>query len=197
MAGDVQTISVELALPVQGLTVGLLSNPDTPNRRFIERSPQRLVVEYTAYSSTAIEGFFVIGTPYTPLDEVEEQVSLRQSAMEASYAGPGFSTPYIPSRGAAGGVAAYRNWRYSEARLRPTMVDHNNRFSVDLTDHLTVTLDRWRLSSALFLVTGATWNVSQGGLDWSVSRDLEELPAHTDWFIIGTSEWDGPDSFAY
>ena len=94
-------------------------------------------------------------------------------------------------------MAAYRNWRYSEARLRPTMVDHNNRFSVDLADHLTMTLDRWRLSSVLFLVTGATWNVSQGGLDWSVSRDLEELPSHTTWFTLDTSTVSGSDVLAY
>jgi hypothetical protein len=60
-----------------------------------------------------------------------------------------------------------------------------------------VTLDRWRLSSALFVVTGATWTVASGGIDWLVSRDLEELPSHTDWFVLDSSAIDGSDILAY
>lgn len=194
--GDVRVIAIDLALPVQGMSVGLVSNPDTPNRRYIERTPQRLVVEYTAFSATAIEGFYVIGTPYTPLDEQEAQVTYRGSGT-AIYSGPSFSTPYIPSQGAAEGIGAYRNWRYSEARMRPAITDRNNRFTADLTDHITVTLDRWRLSSVLFAVTGTTWAVTQTGVDWTVTRDLEEIPSHTAWFTLDSSALDGSDVLAY
>lgn len=195
--GDVRSITVDLALPMYDLRASV-SGTDT-TVRYVERSPQRITLEVSAAAATSVTAVFVLGIPYTPHDELEAQVTTGADAIEGSFAGPTLSTPYIPSAGAAEGVARFRNWRYGEALLRPVLQDHNEfprTLTADLTDHITLSADRWHIDTLLFVTTGCRWSVKQGGLEWVVERDLEEITAHTAWFTLGTSELGGSDILA-
>lgn len=189
-AGEVRTYVLDFAIPISGPTVTIDGSTGATNIivDYIEQRPNRLVVTLRAIAEDDLDLFGVYGTPWLPLDELDEQVeSYASQGAYGVHAGPSFSTPYIPSLGAAQGVGAYRNWRYGDPRLRPTIVDRNNfprTLTADLTDHYTVTLGRWHISSVLFAVTSCRWSVTSGGLDWVATHNLEELPDHTDWFIL-------------
>jgi hypothetical protein len=199
-AGEVRRFVIDFAIPISGPIFDWDATSSYTNfiADLVEQRPQRLIVDLRCLTGDTINYLIVTGTPWSPLDDLTEVAEAYDSQVAYGVrAASTVSTAYIPSRGDAQGVGWYRTWRYGTPRLRPTMTDRNQRFTTDLTDHATVTLDRWRLSSALFLVTGAEWSVAQGGLDWTVSRDLEELPVHTDWFVLDSSAIDGSDILAY
>jgi len=55
---------------------------------------------------------------------------------------------------------------------------------VGITDHLTVTATRWRVTALLFLVRNCRWEVTKGGFEWRSWHELDELPTHTTWFLL-------------
>ena len=198
-AGEIRRIAVDLALPVEGLQFSLTAS-GSPTVRYIERSPQRIVGEVIASAATIVQEVTVIGMPFTPYDEAEVQRSTGDETTEGQYPGPSFGTPYIPSLGDAEGIAEHRNWRYGDARLRPTLVDHNRfprTLTTDVTDHVTLSADRWRIDAVQHVITGCRWEVTQGGLDWRAWHEMEELPTHSAWFILDSSTLDGATVLAY
>jgi hypothetical protein len=189
-AGEVRRYVFDFAIPISGPQVtydgttgatGILLD-------YIEQRPNRLVVELRAVTADDINLFGVVGTPWQPGDEQTETVVAYDSQLaRGNKSGPTIGTGYIPAPGLAAGLGAYRNWRYSTGRMAPQMYDRNNfprTLTADLTDHFTITADRWRISSVLFASVGCRWEVSAGGLDWRAWHDLEELPSHTDWFTL-------------
>jgi len=214
VAGENRRYIFDFALPVSGLSVGLSDESDaiiwygedegtnTIRVEYIESRPNRLVVDLVCETETTVANLEVFGTPWLPLDDLSETVEGHASqAAYGPHAGPGISTAYIPSRAAAEGIGNYRNWRYGDPRLRPTLHLGVGQLAtivaVDPTDHITLSADRWRIDALLFAVRGATWEVVTKGMEWSCQVDLEELPAHTDWFVLDSSELDGTDILAY
>jgi hypothetical protein len=201
--GEVRRITFDFALPVSGpiLHIDGPAGVTTITTTEVEKSPNRYVLDLSASADTVIDYVTVTGTAWTPLDEEEAVVSSGTDAIAGSFPGPGFSTPYIPSAGDAEGLGAYRNWRYGEARMRPTLELGVGQVAtaVQLTPshHITLSADRWRIDSVLFLVLGATWSVSDTGRDWRTTVELEELPAHDDFFVWDTNEWDDSSIWAY
>ena len=200
LAGQSKVITVDLAVPMDDLRAAFsVTAPGDGTIRYIEQSPQRMTFEISAPVDSVFTAVSVTGMPYTPLDEFEAQVTTGTDALEGQYAGPTFSTPFIPSAGAAEGVARYRNWRYGAPLLRPRLTDHNTftrTLTADVTDHLTVSADDWNIDALLFVVTGSRWEVAAGALEWRAFHDLEELRTHTDWFTLGTSSLGGSDILA-
>lgn len=202
-AGEVRRVTFDFALPVSGpiLSIQGPAGTTTITTTEVEKSPTRYVLDLSASADTVIDYVIVTGTPWTPLDEEEAEVVTGSDENFGAYAGPGFSTPFIPAKGDAEGLGAYRNWRYSEPRLRPQLVlgvgQIASVLSANVTQQVSLTATRWNISGITFLVTGVRWDVSAGGLEWHATLDLEELPPHSDWFVWDTSLWDDSTVWAY
>ena len=198
-AGERKRLAVDFAVAVKKPTWSV-TTAGAITIILVEASPTRIVIDVYAGADCTITGVTFSGYPYRPLEEQEVQVLGGSDERAGAYPGPTFGTPYIASAGAAEGIAAYRNWRYGSALLRPTLVDHlafPRTLTADVTDHITLTLDRWKLSSVLFMIRASTWEVVTSGLDWRVWHDLEEIPSHSTWFTLDTSALDGTDVLAY
>lgn len=187
VAGDSLELVIDFAVPVSGPVV-YTGGSATTEVRYREQRPNRVVVDIVTTGAGTVDYLAVAGTPWRALDElVEVRYGSSWDPVTVPYEGPGFATPYIPSKGDAEGLGDHRNWRWGEARLTPTLVSHNTfprDLTIELMDRVTLSADRWRIDGLLFLVTGIRWEVSQGGLDWRVRVDLEELPTHTDWLEL-------------
>lgn len=188
-AGDVRRFVIDFAVPVSGplFDWGATSSVANFVADLVEQRPNRIIVDLRCITADTIDLIAVYGTPWRPLDDLTVTVDAPDSIAAYGVRNEAISSSYVPAEGDARGVGVYRVWRYGTPRVRPSLTDHNNMpraQTADLADHLTVTADRWRLSSVLFVVTGATWTVAQGGLDWVRTLDLEELPTHTDWFTL-------------
>ena len=190
--GDILRIATDYAIPMEDLTLTIALGSGYSGSvvaHEVERSPTRYVVDLFADGNANVVLFQVKGRPWTPYDEQEEQVN--EPGARVLYPGPGWSTPYIPSKGDAEGVGRYRNWRYGEPRLTPTV--HLGIGQIVIAsqvapgDHVTLAADRWRISDVLHLVTGVTVDVTSNARRWDVAAALEELPTHTDWFTLDDS----------
>lgn len=201
--GEVRRIAFDFALPVSGPVMSIQGPAGVTAITVteVEKSPNRYVLDLSAAADTVVDYIIVNGTVWTPLDEEEAIVTSGSGEESGAYPGPGFSTPYIPSAGDAEGLGAYRNWRYGDARLRPTLELGVGQIAtaVQLTPshHITLSAVRWNIDSLLFLVKSVSFSVSSGGLAWSVSADLEELPDHADYFVWDTNVWDDDSIWAY
>lgn len=202
-AGEVRRVAFDFALPVSGpiLSIQGPSGVTAITITEVEKSPNRYVLDLSASADTVVDYLIVNGTVWTPLDEEEAIVSTGSDGLSGSYPGPGFSTPYIPAAGDAEGLGAYRNWRYGEARMRPTVTfgvgQIANAMQLRPTHHVTLTATRWGITALLFIVTGVTFEVTENGLAWKVRADLEELPDHADYFVWDTNAWDDSSIWAY
>ena len=200
--GEVRRIAFDFALPVSGPVMSIQGPAGVTAITVteVEKSPNRYVLDLSAAADTVVDYIIVNGTVWTPLDEEEAIVTSGSGEESGAYPGPGFSTPYIPSAGDAEGLGAYRNWRYGDARLRPTLELGVGQIAtaVQLTPshHITLSAVRWNIDSLLFLVKSVSFSVSSGGLAWSVSADLEELPDHADYFVWDTNAWDDSSVWA-
>ena len=195
-AGEVKRYTFDFAIPVSGPQVLISDEGDAFITAailidYIEQTPTRIVVDLVCVSATTVANLEVYGTPWLPLDDLTETRNgfASQAAYGGIRTGPSINTAYIPAAGDAQGVGDYRNWRFGHPRLRPTLVDlftdtNTRPLTVDLADHLTMSADRWRIDALLFVVQSCRWTVTQGGLEWRSGHDLEELPAHTAWFIL-------------
>jgi hypothetical protein len=190
--GDVLRVECDFAIPMEDVTLTLADDGVYSGAVVayeVERSPTRYVVDLIADGNVRIVLFQVKGRPWTPYDEQEEQVN--EPGARLVYPGPGWSTPYIPSKGDARGVGRYRNWRYGDARLTPTVVLGVGQIviasQVGPTDHVTLAADAWRINDVLHVVRGVTVDVTENARRWDVAVDLEELPTHTDWFTLDDS----------
>lgn len=201
VAGDVERVVIDFAIPVSGAIVLLSDETDTyiwldadtgthtVLVDYIESRPNRLVVDLRCVSADTVSLFEVYGTPWLPLDDLTETTHGYQSqADHGIHPGPTIGTAYIPSKAAAEGIGNYRNWRYGSARLRPTLHlavgQVATTVAVDPADHITLSADRWRIDTLLFLVSGGTWEVRTKGMEWTCQLDIEELPTHTDWLTL-------------
>jgi hypothetical protein len=190
-AGEVRRIVLDFAIPISGMQVYYDGTTGATGIEtdYIEQRVDRLVVDLRCVTDDNVDFFGVVGTPWLPLDDLTATAQEYESqADHGIHPGPTLSTAYVPSKAAAEGIGAYRNWRYGEPRLRPTLHlgigQVATSVAVDPTDHVTLSADRWRIDSLLFMVRGGSWSVTHGGLVWSCDLDLEELPTHTDWFIL-------------
>lgn len=192
-AGETKRIAVDFAIPVAGLAIDTANLPLGVVARTVSSTPTRFVVELTADATSKQANYVgITGTPYKPLDDEEAEVIDHESGLTYGiHSGPAITSPYIPSKGDAEGLGAYRDWRYSAPRMRPELVLHN-RFTelldLDVTSHVTLTATRWRLSAALFVVRALRMVVTQGGLDWRGAFSLEELPTHTTWVTLDDAD---------
>lgn len=201
-AGETRRIVLDFAVPVSGFQLLLSDTTDsyiwfdadtgthTILVDIVEQRPTRLVVDLICITPDVVANFEVYGTPWLPLDDLTETMTDYDSRLlYGAQGGPSLSTAYVASKGSAQGIGAYRNWRYREPRLSPALLgafqtDGIRVLTADVTDHMTVTSTRWNISTVLFIVTGCRWVVSRGGLDWRSEHQMEELPTHTDWFIL-------------
>lgn len=202
--GETRTYTIETTIPMHDMYATVeASGGGGATASVTSYSQDRFRFTFTilADGDVTILGIYVWGTPWLQSDDSEAVVDdLDSQAILGVYPGGSLSTPYIPSLGAAQGVGAYRNWRYARPRMRPTLVDHDNfprTLTADVADHFTVSADRWHVDGALFVSTGCRWEVTSGGLEWRSWHDLEELPAHSDWFVLDSSVLDGSDVLAY
>lgn len=189
--GETATFTMETTIPVQDMyATAEGTGGGGATASVISYSQDRFTFTYTiqADGDATVLAVYIWGTPYLQLDDAESVVDdLDSQAILGVYPGETLSSPYIPSLGSAQGIGAYRDWRYARPRMRPTLVDHNafpRTLTADVTDHLTVSADRWNVDAVLFVSTSCRWEVSSGGLDWRSWHELEELPSHTAWFTL-------------
>ena len=154
----------------------------------------------TATGTAVITDISVSGVPAIPLDDVDEQ-SDTPSAVIVRDRGD-IDNEYVPSAGAAQGLADYVTWRYGTSRLRPsvTMQHMPNRqlFRDRIGERFTLTADRWFISAGEYVIRSVEHDVSHAGLDWTTTFGLEELPDGTrDWFRLGSDLLDGSAVLAY
>lgn len=202
-AGDVRRFTFDFSIPVSGPLFDWSSTLDPTNfiADYVETRPNRLIIDLRCIVSDTVDYLAIYGTPWQPLDDLTETVQAYDS--QAAYgiqSDTSIATPYVGSAGQAQGVASYRTWRWNAPKVAPTLTDRNifpRTQTAELADHLTVTADRWRFSSTLFVATGLRCSVTRGGLDWVRDLELEDLPTHTDWFILDSSDLDGSDVLAY
>ena len=165
-------------------------------------SPREVDVIEVAIDAGSFQVFGVTGSAWLPKDE--QTVELTNDAGILAYGeqpGPVSNTPYVPSLGAAQGMAKYREWRYGAPRMRPTLRNehrYDHMLSLAPTGIVSVTAARFSLSSSVFGITGLSGSVEGGGLRWAVEYALEALPTSPGTlFTLGTSELGGSHVLAY
>lgn len=192
-AGDVRTFTFDFAIPVSGTFIVFDGPTGATNisETIVQDYPRHIVVQLFAKNDDTIDFFAVEGTPWFPLDEQYADVSRYDSiASLGQFEGPSIQSPYIGSAGMAEGIAAYRNWRYGVTRIHPTLRVENrfaNGVSRALGDHVTVTSQRWGLTSLVMTVVGAHGSFDQGSRFWAVTYNLEETPTGGPWFTLGNA----------
>lgn len=167
-------------------------------------SPREVTFRATATGASTTGSVLITGAAWTPLDE--------QTVTRTNHAGlltararpnPPTNTPYVGSVALAEGLARYREWRFGEARLRPTLrVEHATAYAtalgIDPTSHLSITAARYALSSSVFVVTEVSGSVGHGGLMWAWEHTLEALPASIGTlFVLDTSTLGGAHVLGY
>jgi hypothetical protein len=188
--GDRHRRVVEFSVPVADQQVLMFDGTTAATvTSVVVDHPRRLEVETIATAADDIEFWGISGTPYVPLEpEQLERIEYDSVLRLGQRDGATVDSPFISSRGAAEGLGDYRNWRWSEARVRLRIKDQARPFpralSIEITRHITLTADRWLISGLLGTVVGREVEVSGGGLVWDIWYDWEELPAHTDWLTL-------------
>lgn len=199
-AGDVKEFSIDFSIPMATVTVTTSTSIYTDTQVTMV-SPRQVDVRIVAMQATTIDQVLVTGYPYLATDEDSaSHVDYEGVLTSGVRDGPSFNTPYIPSKGAAEGIGAHRNWRYGEARMRPTLtVQH--RFPGILkrrpAEHLTVTGELFSVDGMVFVINKVTGSVDTKGRLWQADYDLEELPTSPGpLFTLGTSALGGTDVLA-
>jgi hypothetical protein len=186
-AGDVLSLVVDFSVPVSGPNV-FMGGSATINVVYREQRPNRIVFDLITVGAGTMDYLGIAGTPWVPHDELTEtRYGTVYDPTLVPYDGPDINSPYIPAKGDAEGLGDHRNWRYGQSRLAPTIVDHNQfprDLTMQVTDHVTLSADRWRIDGLLLLATDLAWTVGSGGLDWRLTITTEELPTHTDWLTL-------------
>ena len=200
--GDVRRFVFDFAIPVSGPIFNWDATSSTSNfeATYVETRPNRLIIDLRCLATDTITYLIVSGTPWVPLDDLTEVIPNNESIGKRGIrSGDSVDSAYVPGRAMAQGIGRYRTWRWADPRMRPALVDQNH-FPRTLTaqpgDRITLTADRYRIPETLFLSTGADWEMSSGGLVWVSTHQLEALPTHSDWFIIGSSLLDGSEVLA-
>ena len=196
-AGTVKRIVFDFAIPmantVQLAATLTLDGAGAGNvtTTYVSSSPRRLVVDLSAGVASTIDYVQLGGTAWRPLSEETEEVIDHFSSLDkGEQPGPSFFTPYIPSRGDAHGLGAYRNWRFAEGRLRPRLHVMNRTTAIarEVTDHITLTGAKSSISGKVLLIRSLEFDVAEGsgGLRWDAWFDLDEIPSDGGpWFTLG------------
>lgn len=171
---------------------------------YTAESPREVTFRASAAGASTTGSVLITGAAWTPLDE-QTFTRTNHAGLLTSRARPNppTNTPYVGSYALAEGLARYREWRFGEARLRPTMrIEHATAYAtvlaMDPTEHLTVTAARFGLSSAPFVINAVSGSVGQGGLSWSWDLALEALPTSIGTlFVLDTHALDGSSVLAY
>lgn len=165
--------------------------------------PRRVSFRATAAGASTTGSVRVTGAAWLPLDDATHERTDAEAALARGLRpGPTTDTPYVPALAAAEGLARYRQWRWREPRMRPTLVHEHGSWSTMLPlrqcDRVTVAADRYALPPTTLVVTSVTGSVSGGGLSWSLSYALEALPASLGTpFTLDSSALDGSHVLAH
>lgn len=201
-AGDTKRIVIDWSCAVTNVDVVLTMTVAPAPDETITSTPRQTIIDLTASAACTVDAIEVYGDPYLPLDEqTVESVTYDQVLDKGPRTGPSFSTPYIGSAGQAEGLVDYRNWRYAEARMRPTLTVQHRFPSILLRnpgDHLTVNAALFSFTGKVFVIERMTGSVDMGARLWSMDYQLEELPTSIGTlFTLDTSALGGADLLAY
>lgn len=174
---------------------------------YSQSSPRDVAFRAYASGASTTGSVRITGAAWLPLEEeTYERTNHAAVLTNAGVVRPGpvTNTPYVGSFATAEGLAKYREWRFGDPRLRPTLHnEHGVAYATALntmepTARVEVSADKYALSSAPFVVTGVSGSVSGGGLLWAWDWALEALPPSIGTlFVLDTSELGGSEVLSY
>jgi hypothetical protein len=199
-AGDRIQLIIDWSIPVKGVAVALPSTALITSN--VTGTPRQSIVTLYANAAVTVTRFALSGTPYRPLDEqTETRITQDQVLDKGTREGPSVNSPYIGSLAMAQALGDYRNWRYAESRMRPTLtLQHHpvHLLNYGPTDHVSLTAALFSISAKAFVITAVSGSVDMGAKQWSVDWSLEELPPTIGTlFTLDSSVLDGAAVMAY
>jgi len=203
-AGATMTKSVGFAIPVAGLSVAMFDATVAATvYTILTVDPTEVIIDWWATAADDIEFFGLSGRPFLPREAADVEREDGLSILRHGYLDGPEVNAYVPSLGDAQGLGDFHLWRSGEARIALTLVDEQREFArilaLDVTSHVTLSADRWRIASLPMVVRSYGVSVTGGAHVWTPTYDLEELPAHTAWFTLDSagSLLDGSTVLAY
>ena len=181
-AGTRHTLTVDFLAPMEDIDVTVTGMSDVT---VVPRPSEVLIHLDAGASAGTATAISIDAVPSIPNDEVE--VSYTAWNAGAIHEASPIDNEYVPSAGAAEGLAEYQTWRYGESRFRPEYVDQHHiarQVSVRVGAHASVSADRWDVDGVRFYVRGVEHSITAGGHEFETTYSLEELPADASWVTL-------------